>query len=133
MSSASSKLYTDELSKYYGVKSKAITDGTFQYDFTISEFGSIKDYLMKTEVSDLLSEMLSAKPNGVTIEDWAPKKSEAFHAGHLEKAMRIRYSGYDTEGKSNVSALYQTAAKDQMEKSTMSSQFGKLAFNWNQA
>lgn len=129
--SKSSDFYTKSVSKYHKDKSDAIAKGTFKYEFWVTALGGIETYLKSTETDDIISKLKQKKPKGVSVEDWSPQKLEGFHANHLEKAMRIRYSSYGGNGMSNSYGSYQVAAEDQQNKYTMAKEFDKQAFKWS--
>lgn len=84
----------------------------FQTKFLLDWVGGIDKFIQGVDRTDVIQD-LSIKLSGVVlVRDWCPLKLDGLHSLHLEKAIRVRYSNYDSSGKSNVKNLYAAASAE---------------------
>jgi len=102
----------------------------FKTKLFLDWFNGIKDFMTQVDRTDTLQQLQGLKASDVQIEDWSPLKLEGMHSLALEKAMRIRYSGYDTGGLSNVKDIYAAAAQEATDLSTAIATFEDSSLNW---
>lgn len=130
MASKSSKVYTSSFSEYDKAKADAIRQGTFKYDFFSTKFKGAEDYFDQLKTDDIISKLSGMKPKGAKVKEWSPQKVEGLHAAHLERAMRVRYANYNSDGISSVETLYGLSATHQQDQSSLAKKFDKFAFKW---
>jgi len=95
--------------------------------FFVDNFESIKELLEKVDRDDIVSKLSEVlKQELVSAEEFARLKSMAFFSIKVEKAVRVRFAGYDPEtGKYSMKSVYDLASK---EKKRISGESSKEEF-----
>ena len=103
----------------------------FKTKFFLDWFDSFDTFIGKVDRTDTISELQGKKASHVKIKDWSPFKLEGLHSLALEKAMRIRYSGYNaTTGLSNSIGIYKAARHEANDLATAIQEFKRAALDW---
>jgi hypothetical protein len=109
--------YTTKFSEYE--KERGENTYTGEWKFLVEHFDDINDYFEKVDRDDVIEDLQSKTTEETIVEDFSPFKLEGMHSLHLEKAMRIRYSSYDSSGNSNIMSCYVNAAVESIVQGSM--------------
>jgi hypothetical protein len=109
--------YTTKFSEYE--KERGENTYTGEWKFLVEHFDDINDYFEKVDRDDVIEDLQSKTTEETIVEDFSPFKLEGMHSLHLEKAMRIRYSSYDSSGNSNIVSCYINAAVESIVQGNM--------------
>ena len=109
--------YTTKFSEYE--KERGENAYTGEWKFLVEHFDDIDDFFEKVDRDDIIEELQGKTTQETTVEDFSPFKLEGMHSLHLEKAMRIRYSSYDSSGNSNIVSCYVNAAVESIVQGNM--------------
>jgi hypothetical protein len=122
--------YTTKFSEYE--KERGENAYTGEWKFLVEHFENIKDYFEKVDRDDVIGELQGKTTKETIVEDFSPIKLEGMHSLHLEKAMQIRYSSYDSSGNSNIFSCYVAAAVESiMQGNMIENEFSKGLTKWS--
>ena len=118
-----------------------LTAEKYQRDTLAAEFkpkmfldwfkGGFDAFIKKVERTDIIGDLQGKKASDVKVKDWSPFKLEGMHSLALEKAMRIRYAGYDDKtGMSNMKNIYKVAGQEAEDLSQAIGEFKKAVLDW---
>lgn len=121
--------YTEKFKEYEEKRGKKVFTG--EWNFLVELFDNIEEYFKKVDRDDVIAKLQGLKASKVKVKDWCPVKLEGMHSLHLEKAMRIRYAGYDKQsGRSNIANCYMAAGADSMKRSNVAEDMSKAITKW---
>jgi hypothetical protein len=102
--------YPQRMGSYEGSKSSN-WGGAFMPIFaieSIKKWGPIESYFDDFDRQDVIDKLIEKRQDNVDIVVWSPLKLEGFHSLHMEKAMRYRYSNYNSDGWPDMKKMYST-------------------------
>lgn len=122
--------YTTKFSEYENERGQNAYNG--QWKFLVEHFEDIEDYFEKIDRDDIIQELQDKTTEETIVKDFSPFKLEGIHSLHLEKAMQIRYSSYDSSGASNIFNSYVYASAESIIQGSMiENQFSDGITKWS--
>lgn len=100
--------------------------------FIPGHFENIFKYFLYTDRRDAIQDLKERRKEDVSVEKWSPFKLEAYHSLHIEKALRVRYSGYDQNGIRNSSSSYGAASGESKGRAAQIAAFANIE-RWSTA